>query len=242
MKKIQTLLIGSLILNAALFLIVSAGTKKATETLPHATGESAVSAQKPQERNTELSGAVAAPLESWPSTLPQTPRPSANEASAYTVANSPGASPASPNKSRTASAASTSPSVSPVPSSSTSSGYVAPLPAAGSSAPIQSSPVAISIPAGPGNSITYRGQQAAITAARAATDSEPASLDASVTPVAGSASNSSTVQTGNSTEATTSSSMPFDDQLFRTKWGWEAYDQARKAASLAASAAATPGN
>jgi hypothetical protein len=36
--------------------------------------------------------------------------------------------------------------------------------------------------------------------------------------------------------------MPFDDQLFRTKWGWDAYDQARKAASLAASAAATPGN
>ncbi|GAT31456.1 hypothetical protein TSACC_14 [Terrimicrobium sacchariphilum] len=243
MKKIPILLIGSLILNASLFLIIGAGGKKPTGTRTHAAGESTESAPRPQEKNTELSETVSPPLEPRASSSPQTPRLSANEASAYTAANSPVSPPASPYKTRTASTASAlSPAISSVPSSSTSSGYVAPLPDAGSSAPIQSYPVAISIPAGPGNSITYRGQQAAITAARAATDSEPASLDASVTSVAGSAPNSSTAQTGNSTEAPQSSSMSFDDQLFRTKWGWEAYDQARKAASLAASAAATPGN
>jgi len=245
MKKIQVLLIGSLILNAALFLIVGVNSKKAAETLSLAAGVSTESAPKPQKKNAELSETLAVPVESRLPVSPQAARFSTAEASSYTVANASISSPALPHKARASSTVSTpSPVASPAPSSSASSGYLTPLPAEGSSAPPLSSPVTISISAGPGNSITYRGQQAAITASRAATDSEPASLDASVTPAAEQSANSSTVQTGNSTGTafTSNSSMPFDDQLFRTKWGWDAYDQARKAASLAASAAATPGN
>lgn len=238
MKKIQSLLIGSLILNAALFAIVGVGSSKKTETAPRSAEVSAASAPKPQAKNVEIPDMVAPLAKSQPSLPAHTSPFSSAEASPHT-ASSPVPTYAARNASPVS--ASSSPKISD-PSSSASSGYAAPLPSTGASAPIQSSPVTISIPAGPGNSITYRGQQAAITSARTATDSEPASLDASVTPAAGPASNSSTAQTGNSPEAASNSSMPFDDQLFRTKWGWEAYDQARKAASLAASAAATTGN
>jgi len=238
MKNIQALLIGSLILNVALFAIVSVNSgRKTPATLARSVEVSAVAVPKAQEKSVDIPETVSPSAESRPSTPARTSRFSSPEANSYSVANAPASSPGAAYAVRTASPAlaSSSPTLS-------SPAPAAPLPAAGSSAPILSSPVAISVPSGTGNSITYRGQQAAITASRAATDSEPASLDASVTPFSEQSSNSSTTPTGNSTEpgAGSSMSLSFNDQLFRTKWGWEAYDQARKAASLAASAAATP--
>lgn len=237
MKKIQALLIGSLILNVALFATLGVNHKKTPEPLTHSGGISAVAAPKPLEKNNEAQETAGPSGESRPFNPAQASRPSSPETAPYTVANPPASATVSTHSARNAGSvpASSAPSTAAAPSAS-----VAPLPAAGSAAPILSSPVAISIPSGPGNSITYRGQQAAITASRAATDSAPASLDASVTPATEQSPSSSTTQAGTSPGAVSGSSMPFDDQLFRTKWGWEAYDQARRAASLAASAAATP--
>lgn len=237
MKKIQTLLIGSLILNVALFATVGVNHKKTPETSPRSAELSAAAVTKPQEKNIEPQETAIPSGESRPFNPPRTSRPSSPETAPYTVATSPTSSTVSTYTARNAgpATASSAPSTAAAPSAS-----VAPVPAAGSSAAILSSPVAISIPSGPGNSIRYRGQQAAITASRSATDSAPASLDASVTPVTEQSPSSGTAQAGTSPGAVSGSSMPFDDQLFRTKWGWEAYDQARKAASLAASATATP--
>ncbi len=242
MKKLQTLLIGSLILNAGLFATIGMNSKKATETHSNTAETPTASPTRPQEKS-EVSASFPPSAESRPSFPSQASQSSRLEANSYAAAGAAPSSPVSPSKVRRSSGVSAQSSqAASISSGSPSTIDSAPLPVAGSVAPAPSSLAVISIPTGPGNSITYRGQQAAITASRAATDSQSASLDAVVTPVSEQSSNSGNAQAGNSSGSKSNGTMSFDDQLFRTKWGWEAYDQARKAAALAASASATPGN
>jgi hypothetical protein len=92
-------------------------------------------------------------------------------------------------------------------------------------------------PSGPGNQLVVQGQRVTVDGIVKGADGRPVNLEVSVDPVAASPVSVAADprrSASHSSRMVRSGGLTYEEELFRTKWGWAAFDAARRAAMEAA--------